>query len=354
MDQVQGQTNALHSQVNRASYLFAASAELGRTLDLDDALRTAAEAIHGLSGGSYVVVMSGRGELGPYTCQAVSGLPTEVATRILYQTYPIPLWGIMARALVSRQPLVIDDVVAQMRPSAGEFDWDVGKSLLLFPVAGAGGPIALFVVGADEPGRFSADGLGDMVFALARIAANSILNAQLYQEATRSQEQLVTLQMISRVVASATNVETVLDVVVREAAEMMGDCHAWLFWQDGDEGTRRLYGHRGAVALDTWGAVHQDAVGWVMRAGQPIFYNPDQPLAQSPVWVHSGPAICVPLELNEDTIGALVIVSRNRQRIFTEEDMIVARTLANSAASALYTVQLAQRLRSVQAGGSNG
>jgi GAF domain-containing protein len=193
-----------------------------------------------------------------------------------------------------------------------------------------------------------------MVFALVRIAANNILNAQLYQEATRFQEQLVTLQMISRVVAAATDVETVLSVVVREAADMMGDCLAWLFLRDSSVGTRRLYGQRGAVAFDTWGDVHQNAVTWVMRAGQPIFYHPDQPLAQSPVWVHSGPAMCVPLELNEDTIGALVIVSRNRQRVFVEEDMIVARTLANSAAGALYTAQLAQHLRSVQPDAGNG
>ncbi|MCX6028737.1 MAG: GAF domain-containing protein [Chloroflexi bacterium] len=346
--QVQGQITAMHDQVGRGNYLFVASAELGRTLDLDDALQTAAEAIHGLGGLAYVVVLVGRGELGPYTCRAVRGLPAEVATRILGQVYPVPLWGVMARALVSRQPLVIDDVAAQRRPQAGEFDWDVGNSLLLFPVAGASGVSGLFIVGAAEAGRFSADDLGDMVFALARIAANSILNAQLYLEATRSQEQLVTLQMISRVVASATQVEAVLDVVVREAAEMLGDCQAWLFLTDSVAGVGRLHGQQGALSLDTWGSIHQEVVTWVMRAGQPIFYHPDQPLAQSPVWMHTGPAMCVPLDLGENTIGALVIVSRNRQRVFMEDEMIAARTLANSAASALYTAQLAQRLRGMQ------
>jgi hypothetical protein len=49
-----------------------------------------------------------------------------------------------------------------------------------------------------------------------------------------------------------------------------------------------------------------------------------------------------------------VIVSRNRQRVFVEEDMIVARTLANSAAGVLYTAQLAQHLRSVQPDAGNG
>ena len=345
---VQGQTTALGDQISRGAYLFAASAELGRTLELEDALQTAAEAIYGLGDLTYVVILVGQGELEPYTCRAVRGLPFEVASRLLDQVYAVPLWGVMARALVSRQPLVIDDVAGQRRPQAGEFDWDVGQSLLLFPVAGASGVSGLFIVGAAEAGRFSADGLGDRVFALARIAANSILNAQLYQEATRSQEQLITLQMISRAVASATEVETVLDIVVREAAEMLGNSQAWLSLTDDGAGTQRLHGRRGAVSPDAWGSVHQDAVAWVLRAGQPIFYHPDQPLAQSPVWMHSGPALCVPLDLNEETIGALVIVSRDRQRLFGEDEMIAARTLANSAASALYTAQLAQRLRGLE------
>ncbi len=345
--QVQGQTTALRDQVERANYLFAASAELGRTLDLDESLPTAAEAIYGLGGLAYVVILVGRGEVGPYTCQAVRGLPAEVAQRILGQTYPVPLWGVMARALVSRLPLIIDDVVAQQRPREGEFDWAVGGSMAIFPVAGVDGPLALILVGAEQAGRFGADELGDMVFALARIASHSVLNAQLYLEATRSQEQLVTLQMISRIVATTTEVETLLAVVVREAAAMVGDSDAWLLYQCDDEAneTGRVYGQQGVAPLHAWGHIHQEAAAWVMRAAQPIFYHPEQPLAQSPVWVHSGPAMCVPLEIGDATIGALVIVSRKRERTFYEDEMIVARTLANSAAGALYTARLAQQLR---------
>jgi GAF domain-containing protein len=252
----------------------------------------------------------------------------------------------MARALVGRQPLVIDDVVAQQRPREGEFDWAVGGSMALFPVVGVDGPLALMLVGAEQAGRLGADGLGDMVFALARIAAHSVLNAQLYQEATRSQEQLVTLQMISRIVATTTEIESLLTIVVREAAAMVGDSDAWLLYQcDDADGSPRIYGQQGVTPLYAWSHIHQEAAAWVMRAAQPIFYHPEQPLAQSPVWVHSGPAMCVPLEIGDATIGALLIVSRKRERTFYEDEMIVARTLANSAAGALYTARLAQRLR---------
>ncbi|PKO23786.1 MAG: hypothetical protein CVU38_02260 [Chloroflexi bacterium HGW-Chloroflexi-1] len=342
--QVHAHTNVLQGQASHSNYLFQASAELGRTLDLDESSHTAAEAIYGLGGLAYVVILVGRGELGPYTCGAVRGLPGEVTARMYGKDYPVPLWGVMARALVSRQPLVIDDVVAQHRPQPGEFDWDVGGSMLLFPVTGANEPSALIIVGTQEPRQLGAGSLGDMVFALARIAGHSILNAQLYQEATRSREQLVTLQMLSRVMASAPNIEAVFDVVIREASEIMGGSPAWLYIRDSEIGEEQLYGRPGMTSPELWAGVNQDAVAWVLRAGQPIFYDPEQPLAPSPILVDSGMAMCVPLEVNDDAIGALVVLSRDRRRVFIENDMVGLRTLANSAAAALQTAHLARRL----------
>jgi len=340
--QVHDQTQVLREQAQEASYLFQASAELGRSLDLDESARTAAEAIYGIGGLSYVVVMLGRGELGPYTCRAVWGLPNEIAVQMIGRQYAAPLWGVMARALVSRQPLTIDDVVAQNRPRPGEFDWDVGASMLLFPISGADEVSGLILVGAEQPGHFSAGRSGDMVFTLARIASHSILNAQLYQSARRFQEHLVTLQMISRVVASARDAEALWDVVLREAMELLDGEPAWLFLQDASNGKGRLHSRPDPAAIAQWNSVHQEAIAWVLRAGQPLFYDPERPLAPSPFLIHTGPAICTPLEVDDETIGALVVVSHARQRPFMEDDMIVLRTLANSAAAALRTVQSRQ------------
>jgi GAF domain-containing protein len=344
--QIRRQTDTLTEQARQSNYLFEASAELGRTLDLDESLQTAAEAIFGLGGLSYVVVFVGRSELGPYTCRAVRGLPGETIVEMMGREYPVPLWGVMARALVGRQPLVIDDIVAQNRPRPGEFDWDVGKgSMLLFPVCGASGPSGLLMAGAPDARAFSSGSLGDLVFALSRIASQSVQNAQLYQDAARAQEQLVTIQVISKLVSSATQIEDVLDVVVREAGEAMGGSQAWLLLRDVATGASRLYGQSGPGESEAWNAVHQDAVTWVMRADQPIFYDPDQPIGQSPILVHNGAAMCVPLDVNDDTLGALVVVSRQHHRTFAEDDMIVLRTLTNAAAIAVRTAQMTRRFQ---------
>ncbi len=113
--QVRQQTDALREQARQSTYLFEASAELGRTLDLEESAQTAAEAIFGLGGISYVVILTGRSELGPFTAAAVRGLPPEVAAQVHGHEYPVPLSGVMARALVGRQPVVIEDVAAQSR-----------------------------------------------------------------------------------------------------------------------------------------------------------------------------------------------------------------------------------------------
>jgi len=340
--QVRQQTDALREQARQSTYLFEASAELGRTLDLEESAETAAEAIFGLGDISYVVILTGRNELGPFTAAAVRGLPPEVAAQVHGHEYPVPLSGVMARALVGRQPVVIEDVAAQSRPRSDEFNWDTSSgSMLLYPVCSASGPFALLIVGSGQAGALARGRLGDLVFALASIASHSIQNAQLYGEAIRSQEQMVTLQAISRLVTSTARIEDVLDVVTREAADIIGDSQAWLYLKEAETTDGRLHGRpRGT---EGWGAVHQDAVSWVMRAGQPIFFNPALPLVASPILVHSGPAMCVPLEAESETLGAMMVASRKAQRAFVEDDMIVLRTLANAAAAALHTRILAQR-----------
>jgi response regulator RpfG family c-di-GMP phosphodiesterase len=49
------------------------------------------------------------------------------------------------------------------------------------------------------------------------------------------------------------------------------------------------------------------------------------------------------MEVNEVTIGALVVSGRRDRRMFAEDDMIVLRTLTNAAAIAVHTAQLTQR-----------
>ncbi|HEX9118720.1 MAG TPA: GAF domain-containing protein, partial [Anaerolineae bacterium] len=338
--QVSEQTAALREQARRADYLVEAGAEMGRTLDFDESLQTAAEAIYGLGRLSYVIVMTGHGELGPYTALAARGLAPDMAAQVVGHEYAVPLWGVMARALVSRQPVVIDDIVGQGRRLAEEFNWDVeGGSVMLFPVCGANGPIVCLIAGSREPGRFSSGPESETVWALARIASQSIQNARLYQDAVRSQEQFLTLQVISRLVASNAPIETVLDVLLREVTEMMGAGPAWLYLRADGAGRRTLFS-RPLTPVDAWGSVDQNAVDWVLQAGQPIFYNAAQPLEQSPILVSNGPAMCVPLDAGDETLGALVLQSCGAQRFFIEDDMIVLRTLANAAAVALHNRQL--------------
>jgi GAF domain-containing protein len=172
---------------------------------------------------------------------------------------------------------------------------------------------------------------------LARIASHSIETAHLYAAGVRAQEQLVTLQSISRLAASARDVDEVLPVVLRETAEIMGDSQVWL-WLAG-EGGGRLQSWAPPKGESAWTPVHQAALEYVLRAGQPIFYDPRIPVPPTPILLDRGAAMCAPVEGQSEPIGALVVVNRQPNREFTEEDMIVLRTVANAAAAALRSVR---------------
>ncbi len=341
--QVQRQNTALALQARRSEYISRASTELGGAFRLDDALQIAAEAIYGLGYLSYVIVMTGHGELGPYVCRAVRGFAYEPAGRMLGREYPVPLWGVMARALVSRQPLLINDVQEEKRPRLGEFDWDVTRgSILLYPVSTANDPFALIVAGIDEPGALEGDGRGEVLLSLANIASQSIRNAHLYEQAARAREQLLSMQVISRLSNSAKQAEDVLQGVVHEAVEVMGADRCWVYLPS-ETGPCRLTARQGTLDGGELSRPHTDAAGWVMRAAQPLFYDAEQGLPSTPILADRGTAMCVPLEILEESIGVLIVVSRSRQ-MYHEDDMIVLRTLANAAAAALRTVRLTEQL----------
>ena len=258
-DQGAKQVEALWEQARESTYLFEASAELGRTLDLEESAQTAAEAIFGLGGVAYVVILTGHSELGPFTAAAVRGLPPEIAAQVHGHEYAVPLWGVMARALVGRQPVVIDDVAAQSHPRPDEFNWDTRKgSMLLYPVCGASGPVALLILGASQAGALARGRPGDLVFALSSIASHSIQNAFLYGEVARSQAQLVTPQMITQMGISS-RLEDVVEAVVREATEMLGDSHVWMFLSDAG-GEAKLCGQSTRTAAEDWTESSQEAV----------------------------------------------------------------------------------------------
>lgn len=76
---------------------------------------------------------------------------------------------------------------------------------------------------------------------------------------------------------------------------------------------------------------------WTMNSGQPIFYEPENIEANPDhtYYMDSGSAFVAPIIGSHQTFGVIQIKSLDKTRWFDEGDMLVARTVANSAALAL-------------------
>ena len=82
-------------------------------------------------------------------------------------------------------------------------------------------------------------------------------------------------------------------------------------------------------------------VQWAIQAGQPVFYEPNE-IAESPeqfYYNESGRALLVPIVNDERTIGVIHVVAPDRPHRFNEGDMVVLRTIANTASIMLDHIQ---------------
>lgn len=312
--------------------LTEASAELTRATDLQDVLAASIDALCAIQAVSSAIILVGRGELGPYRCLAAKGMPTAEARRLMRTEFPLPLWGVLARALVSRRELIISEATGEARPQPQEFVWDYGESLLVHPACSPQGLAAIVLVGGRRKDAFAPGPVRDYLLTLARLAGMAILNSALHGELASVQERLVTLQVSSRELISGVDANTALQTIVSEASELRPDGAAWLHLVGLSGGKLRLHSRSGARAGELWSPVHDEAIRWVMEACQPIFFDPQHPVSQAPRWVHSGPALCVPVESLEEPVGALLVSTGHTDTMYVEEDMVMLRVLANHAA----------------------
>ena len=79
-------------------------------------------------------------------------------------------------------------------------------------------------------------------------------------------------------------------------------------------------------------------LAWVMEAEQPLFVEPQAALLRSHdlYYQESGHSVLVPiLGINDRAGGVLILVTPTEARPFDENDLIVIRTIANSASVAI-------------------
>jgi GAF domain len=325
----------LQQRITQIELLQGISEHLDAQVDIANLLEASLDAIWQKVPLRFAVIVLGEAELGPYTYQRMRGVTD--AWRFIGKACPFPLWGVLARALLPRLDpeeadyLVIQDICTAKRPRPEEFPWmTLDGSMMILPLRTQNR-----VIGAILLGRESVDGFVDQelchdFYILAHTTARILQIAQVRHELDERSNQLLSLQLFTKSIASIQNVEKLIDSTIEGIRETFGRVTVLIYLND------RVW----SKEVTTYGeldAYVRSIIDWTMQAGQPIFYDPDDTTESLERFYYneSGRALVTPIIRNDRTLGAIQIVAQESARPFAEGDMIVLRTIANAVAMIL-------------------
>jgi GAF domain-containing protein len=186
--------------------------------------------------------------------------------------------------------------------------------------------------------------------SLADQTGAAIENARLFRAERRRGEQFRVIGEVGQQIASAFNIEDLLEQMARLIQESFGYEHVGIGLIEGDEVISKA--ETGAYA-DAYHSIRiklgQGSWGWVAANGKSLL---SADVTQNPHF-HPIPGaeairshLCVPLKSKDEVIGVLSAAS-NRLNAFDESDLIVFQSLAHQAAVAVENIlyyERAQRL----------
>lgn len=320
----------------------------------------------------YVVLILGERELGPYYYQGMKGEPNP-RRHLLYEC-PFPLSGSLAHTVLRRKKdyesdyLYIKSLKYQKSPSVDEFTWlPPDGSLLILPLRTGTQVIGAIMLGTTEVCGFDDDTTRQDLYDLASLSAEAIHTALTYQEVSSSAEKLVNAQWLTRELATVENYYELISLLTDKLPQTSGKFTVQLYLQHKvhqlgtrepiAEGLSPLTSQLQLISRENNAcSAHQRSataltklVEWVIKVGQPIFYDPDkvEQLSDYSFYEEYGNGIIVPIADNFQNYGALNISVFDKHRPLEESDMVLFRTIANSAASAFTKLQSIQEKESL-------
>ena len=307
---------------------------------------------------SYAVLILGEAELGPYHYKEMHGI--ETAKEYLGKECPFPLSGVLAQTLLRKSDpaapdyLCINDIRAQQSPAVEEFPWlPRHGSILILPLRLDNSSLAKGVL---MLGRSVQDGFADAQMRrefqdMTKNLVHLISYAQIRHELTRQTEQLINVQLATREIAGAQSVNDVLRILTLKIGEMIRDVDVAVYLRS----TEAIYDshidpHEPALYLcennnflqRPLPAQLQQMFAWTMRVGEPVFYYPArlETEPEHPYYCASGSGMVVPIVGREYTFGVIQVLGRDDARVLDETDTLVMRSIANTVAIALKSVDL--------------
>ena len=167
---------------------------------------------------------------------------------------------------------------------------------------------------------------------------------------------LAALFEVSARINSKHKLQDILDTVSSEMLRCFRADRSSIMLLDRKSGTLKImvsHGKRSELARDAIVPIGNSIGGWVLKTGQPLLLNGEVNPSDFPgIDVESrkiSSAICVPLKVNNRTIGVLTLNLVDTDRIFSDSDLKLIGIFANNAAVAIQNaILLKERLKRFQ------
>lgn len=230
------------------------------------------------------------------------------------------------------------------------------KSMLTVPLVYEDEPIGFLVFIETEAERRFTDEERQVAAALGEQAAAAIHNAQLLRRTAVQKRRLELLLESTRAISSSVDLDEVLEIVARTAGELLGSQECRIQEYDPVGNTVR------PVAL--WQRMHDEPapIGQVVPLGdaprdrvfieacevlEQRYSDPELPAATRALFDEYGDRarLNVPLVFNGRPVGALVLVEKERERHWSEDEVALAKALAEQAAVAIEHARLYKRVQ---------
>jgi signal transduction histidine kinase/CheY-like chemotaxis protein len=224
------------------------------------------------------------------------------------------------------------------------------QSALLAPIVLDNALLAVLAMARAEPFHLDADDQY-VLDHLSAQAAVAIRNARLYRDSENHRRRLMTLVDVTQRLTRGLDLSTVLQAIV-EAAALVFEGEASLRLLDGDI-LVRVAATSGSLASIARIRVPlgQSLCGHVAGSGQPLIVTdmatdprlfPEIRAALGEAWLKA--LLCVPVQVEKRILGTLQVY-RERDYIFSHDDLTLATSLADQAAIAIENARLFQEVQ---------
>ncbi|MDW8327988.1 MAG: GAF domain-containing protein, partial [Anaerolineales bacterium] len=360
-DEVQLRVAELGRRNERMRALNTLSGTLSATLDAETLLREAADQLVEMFSADHVSVLL----VDEFSLHAIveAEAPLLGARGLRLPPIADAMPGqVLARRVILVRELAEDTYFdASFRAKLGELGV---RSLLLAPFIAQGRPLGAFTLESFAPRVFTTDEI-ELCQTIAAQIASALTNAffardlekrvaQRTEELSRERDRVETLLQITSELSSSLELDRVLHRALQLVTEAVGATQGSIFTVD-PETDRLIY--RAALGspkvLPPGGEPaplkkHEGLVGWVIKNRQALVIHD---LETDTRWkklpgqnVHHRSALAVPLMVNEEVLGALILYSP-QDHAFDEEQKRLVMAAANQVGAATNNAELYRILR---------